>query len=299
MQVYAGNGTPLRGDLLTRVVLRTDLTPIPATVEIKARLSAETSAALVEGVDVLVGPQQMGMRLVKVRDNQSETAVQGDRQMAFISAIGVLSSCWAVGELLQRSVIREGTTFGEIYRSVGATARAGSDFVVPAFSCFIGMAPSFEIARVLREEAAAVYIEGGRLQFRRLDELVAAPASLTLPADRSEEINTGFLERRAVPFVLTTDDAGLTVSGRGEVARGFTYRPRADQRIVSNMNKALIQRRKVREGLSPTLNAGARVDIAGKPHVVITAAHCMEQPDEETGQGGDQFTQLWLGELMR
>lgn len=299
MQVYAPNGTALRGDLLTRVVLRTDLTPIPATVEIKARVTTETRAALVEGQDVLVGPEQLGMRLVKVRDNSSEAAVQGDRQVSFINAIGVLTSCWAVGEVLQRSIIREGTTFGEIYRSIGATARAGADFTVPGFACFIGMAPSFEIARVLQEEAAAVYIEGGRLQFRRLDELVQASAKLTLPADRSEEINTSFLERRAVPFVLTTTDDGAALSGRRETARGFVYRPRADQRIVSNMSKALIQRRKVRESLSTGVNAGARVDIAGKPHVVITAAHVVEQQDEETGQGGDQFTQLWLGELSK
>ena len=145
----------------------------------------------------------------------------------------------------------------------------------------------------------AVYIEGGRLQFRRLDELVQASAKLTLPADRSEEINTSFLERRAVPFVLTTTDDGAALSGRRETARGFVYRPRADQRIVSNMSKALIQRRKVRESLSTGVNAGARVDIAGKPHVVITAAHVVEQQDEETGQGGDQFTQLWLGELSK
>ena len=47
---------------------------------------------------------------------------------------------------------------------------------MPVFGCYIGMLPTFEIAKVLQEEGAAIFYAGGKLQFRRLAELAASPA---------------------------------------------------------------------------------------------------------------------------
>jgi hypothetical protein len=72
------------------------------------------------------------------------------------------------------------------------------------------------------------------------------------------------------------------------------YVPRADRRVLANISRGLVQRRKAQESLSPQLNAGARIDVAGKPHIVITAAHVFEQRGESSG-GGGEFTQLGWG----
>jgi hypothetical protein len=297
VQVYAADGTPLRGDLITRVVLRTDLTPIPSTVEISATRTRETSAAIVSGKIVLVGAEQTAYELVRVDGDKTSGVEQGGREIGPITAYGILASCAALGRRLQRSIIRRGSTFADIYRSIGATAVIDSDFAVPSFAAFVGMLPTPEIAKVLQEEAAVIFYEGGKIRFRRLTELASVKADIEFPVDRTEEISSAFLERQAIPFVMSTAPSGAIITSGKEAARGLVYRPRADQRILTNMGTVLVQRRKMREGLSPDLNAGRRIDIGGKPHIVITAAHVRALANDD-GKG-EEFTQLWLGEVVR
>ena len=149
MRIADAAGTPLRADLITSLIVRTDLTPIPSTVEVEAVQATETAAALVEGAVIRVGPSATEYLVVKVGAAKGSGLTRGSRELASISAIGILNSCAAVGRRLQRSIIREGSTFAEIYRSIGATASVATDFAVPVFGCFIGMLPTPEIARVL------------------------------------------------------------------------------------------------------------------------------------------------------
>lgn len=294
MQVSTADGTPLRGDLITRVVLRTDLTPIPSSVEISAPATRETTAALGEGVTVKVGAEQTEYEIVRTVDTPAGAA-QGARELKPIRVTGILKSCAALGKRLQRSVIREGSAWGDIYRSVGATAVIATDFPVPVFGAFVGMYPTSEVARVLQEEGAIVFYAGGKLHFRRIAELMAAPADVTFDADRTEVIASSFLENHAIPLTIATAPDGTVITAGRDTSRGINYRPRADARILRNMGTVLVQRRKMREALSPRFNAGMRVDIAGKPHIVITAAHARVAASEAAG--AEEFTQLWLGEL--
>ncbi len=296
MLVYpAGSDTPIRGDLMLRVVLRTDLTPVPATVELEARLAVETQSALAQGATVRVGPDLTEFLLVKVVGENDTGLVQGSRRLATIKAIGILAACAPIAQRLQRAVVRERSSLGEIYRACGAQVRIDSDFSVPVFSCFKGMVPSFEIAKVLQEEAGVLVYDAGRIKFRRLGELVSAQAEQALTEDVTQRTDSDFLERHAVPYAFTTDAAGAIVQGRSESARGICYRPRGDQRIVNNLSRALIQRRKLRNLLTPGMNAGMRVDVGNVPHVAITAAHVFEAGSD--GDSPDQYSQFWLGEV--
>lgn len=291
-----GADAPIRGDLLVRMVFRTDLTPIPATVEFEVRKTLDTEKTLVEGAVVRVGADMAEFLLVKVAQREGGGAVQGDRPYSTINAVGILAACAPIAQRMQRAVVRESSSLGEIYRACGATLRIDSDFTVPLFSCFVGMVPSFEIAKVLQEEAGVLVYEAGRIKFRRLAELRDAPAQQTMAADQVQTTQSGFLERHVVPFAFTTSAAGAIVVGRRESARGAVYRPRGDQRIVNNLSVALVLRAKVRNGLMPGFNAGLRVDVAGAPHIAITAAHVYESGAD--GGAGDQYSQFWLGEVV-
>lgn len=295
MQIYTANGTALRGDLVTRVVQRTDLTPIPSTIELEAIATAETTAALEEGLVVQVGADMTPYLLIKSGVEASE-AQRGSREVRTIRATGILSSCSALARRLQRSIIREGTSFSEIYRSIGATAQVDTDFSVPRFAALIGCLPTLEIARVLQEEAAAVFYQNGTIKFRRLTELSGTDADITFAVDRTISTASDLLERNAVPFAFSTAPDNSIISTKRESSRGVIYRPRADSRILNNLGVALVLRRKLRQGLSPTLNAGARIDIAGERHIVITAAHVRALAND--GNDGEEYTQLWLGQVV-
>lgn len=297
MLVYPqGSDSALSGDLIIRVVLRSDLTPMPQTVEVEVRDSAQTRS-IKSGSLIKVGRQGAEFLVVKNGSSGDMGRTSGDMAIKTRSIVGLLASCAPVAQRTQRSIVRYGASLGEIYRACGAQVRIDSDFTVPAFACYKGMTPSFEIAKALQEEAGALVMDHGRIAFRRLTEMLQAKPIATLREDSTRSMNSGFLEQHLVPFAFSTGpDAGF-VTGRAEGGHGVLYRPRADTRILNNLGTALIMRRKVPSEFAPHILAGMRFDVAGKPMVVITAAHRFEGGAD--GDGGQQDTQLWLGEVAR
>lgn len=293
MLIYPkGSTVPLRGDLLVRAVLRTDMTPVPATIELILKKSKEVDAAIVKGETIkVVADHSIEFELVKVWEDEPTGKVQGDRPDIQVHAIGLLASCSAIAEPMGRSLVREGATLGEIYRACGASTRIESDFPVAVFSCFRGMAPSFEVAKALMEEGGGLVYNKGKVAFKRLSDLKRAAADFKLSDAEVQRIGSEFLEKSAVPFAVSTDASGAIVTGRAQDGRGFVYRPRADQRTVNNMGTVLIQRGKSDGALAMGKNAGDRVDVGTKAMVVITAAHIFEP-------SGEQATRFWLGEVV-
>lgn len=297
MDVLTSEGKALRGDLVNRVVLRTDLTPVPATVELELKAAVETRELVKDGALVMIGADKIPFKIIKPEQQNEAEGQQSGRELTTLRATGILASCAALAQPLQRSIIRESTTFTEIYRSIGAQVVVASDFAVPRFGSFAGHYPTRAIAQVLQEEGGIVFMGAdGKLNFRRIYELMADKAALKWEADRTELTSSALLERHAFPSAISTDASGAIVQVGREDGRAVVYVPRSDRRILANISRGLVQRRKARESLSPKLNAGARIDVATKPHVVITAAHVYEQRGESSG-GGGEFTQLWLGEL--
>ncbi len=296
MLIHPKGGAALRGDLIRRVILRSDLAPIPATVEVEARAASESEQALRQDAVIEVGAQRIPMRIIMTEQVQGGGAIQGDREVAYIRATGLLDSCAPVAQRLQRAIVREGASLGEIYRACGANVAIDSDFTVPVWSCFVGMTPSFEIAKALQEEAGALLYAGGRVQFRRLRELVAQKPQQYLDKNQTAVIESGFLERHSVPYAFTTSPSGAFVLGRREAARGVHYRPRGDERIVRSLATALVARRTYRNVLTTSIGAGERFDVEGVPMVVITAAHVFEAMG--SGIPPEQYSKFWLGELI-
>ena len=297
MLIYpSGSDNPLRGDLLVRAVLRSDLTPIPQTVEFEVRDTLD-SAKVKEGAVCRVGREGAEFLIVKENAGGDDGRTQGDRPVKSRQFIGLLASCAPVADCLQRSVVRYGASLGDIYRACGAQVRIDSDFTVSVFACYKGMVPTFEVAKALQEEAGALVVVNGRVSFRRLADMTEGPAVISLQEDSAQAVESGFMERHSVPFAFSTNAAGGFEVGRSESGRGVVYRPRAAPRILNNLSTALIMRRKLQSSYAPHIMAGMRVDIAGTPYIVITAAHVFEAGGD--GQEGEQTTRLWLGQVVK
>lgn len=292
----SGASSSLRGDLIVRAVLRSDLTPIPQTIELEVREAIDTEP-LKEGTTFKAGRDGTEFIVVKSSPGGQSGNTQGDRPVATRKLVGIIASCAAIARPLTRSVVRYGATLGDIYRACGAQVQIESDFTVPVFTCYKGMTPSFEMAKALQEEAGALVLREGKVQFKRLSEMLEAEASATLREDSAKGIESQFLQQHAVPFGFTTAPDNALQAGRAEGGNGATYRPRGDARILNNLATALIMRRKVESSYAPHLTAGMRMDIGEKRFVVITAAHAHDAGAD--GDGGRQETRLWLGELVK
>jgi len=291
MFIQLSNNVILPTSHLLSAVLRTDLVPVPVSLELEVRHDDELAKQLAEGQKIFVTGKAVELQIIKSQIKQSPQIP--DRGMIQVTA--VLSSCVAIGYRRQKAVILKSNSLGAIYKACGAKVSIKNDFTVPLFVSFLGQVPSEMIAKVLQEEAAVVRLSGKQLDCVRLADLMKQAPKLSLPQGFGEQIASGFLERHLVPSFYSTGDNRAVVKGNTKKVRAIQYTPRHSERAANNMTSALITKQVLNLSYNDDYQAGDVVNIGGVAMAIITAAHVYETENE--GDGGNQYTRLWLGEL--
>lgn len=293
MILYLSNQHQIRGDLIKSAVLRSDLAPIPVTLEAEIRTDDSMERLLNEGDIVTTGAGD-AMRIVK-SVQVTERAAQGDREVAYRRITAMLDACHSVTFVRSRAIIKEGSSLAAIYRASGARLQAiDADFPVPRFTCPIGDTPSFHIARALQEEGGVVRWSAGKLNFMRLGDLFKQKPVAVLPNNASDDVVSGFMERHDVPSFFSLNDVGAFTFGDLSKPRSVRYSPFKNTLRLRNMSQCLIQRKIIKVAYAGNLVAGNLINFTGGvPLVVITAAHVFENGEESN----NQYTRLWLGAL--
>ncbi|KJV08067.1 hypothetical protein [Methylocucumis oryzae] len=293
MIIATEKGEQIRGDLIISAVIRTGLVPVPVTFEAQIRTDDALAAQLVEGKVLTVSGDTF--RIIKINPVENRVS-QGDRNFGGVSLIAFLDNCASIAFKRERAIIKTKTSLMAIYKAAGATFKGfDSDITIPAFSCFVGSTPSFEIARVLQEEGGEVRWKNGKMQFFRYADLFRQKAMLKIPNNASDDVKSGFLERHEVPSFYSLDKNGNVVSGNISKARARLFIPNKNAQQLQNMTRCLVHKKKSKVTLNMNIAGGDVIEVDGaSPLVVITAAHVVE-----TGDNGmaDQYTKLWLGSL--
>ncbi|KAF1003300.1 MAG: hypothetical protein GAK28_04805 [Luteibacter sp.] len=291
------DGKQIRGDLIKSAILRSDLSPVPLTLEAEFRGGDDgMEKKLAEGQIILANGGD-ALRIIQSEAVPTPT-VQGDRMISGLRVTALLDACADAAYVRQRAIIKENASLAGIYRAAGATVKSvTSDFAVPRFYCLAGDTPTFSIARILQEAGGAVRWKSGRLQFLRLADIFAQAPVMTLPDNTSENVTSGFLERHAVPWFFSIDPSGALIYGNRDKARAVGFAPFQDEQRLRNMSRCLVLRKVTRAGFSGQVAAGDLVAYTGGAKLgVITAAHVFESG---TDDGGSQnsYTRLWVGSL--
>jgi len=295
--LFLENGQQIRGDLIKSAVLRSDLAPVPMTLEAEIRSGDGSIDKLLEEGRSLSTNSGDALHIVKsVR--VAGRSVQGEREMAGFRVTALLGACMGAAYVRSRAIIKESAALSIIYLAAGATIKAvDADFPVPRFYCHVGETPSFHIARVLQEEGGVVRWKSGRLQFVRLPDLFKQKPAMTLPDNASDNVDGGFLERHEVPWFFSLDAAGAAVFGNREKPRAARYSPFKDVQRLRNMTRCLVHRKTMRIGYDGRVGAGDLIAFAGGEKLaVITAAHVFASGTDDGG-ASDTYTRLWLGAL--
>ncbi len=297
MILLLSNGKQIRGDLIGSAILRQDLAPIPVTLEADIRTDDSIERLLVkdETISLASGDQ---LRIIKSQRVAARHA-QGAREVAMLRITALSDACHPAAFVRRTAVIKEGVSLASIYRACGASLRAvDADFQVPRFYCPVGDTPTFHIARVIQEEGGVVRWKGGKLQFLRLEDLFRQKAVIALPANASDDVESGFLERHEVPWFFSLDDAGGFVFGNREKPRVARFSPFKDARRLRSMTSSLIHRKTIKVNLDLRLVAGELVEIVGgDPLCIVTAAHVFE--GGANGGATSSYSRLWLSSLER
>lgn len=295
MIVTFADGKQLRGDLIKSATLRSDLSPIPLTLEAEIRAGDDgLDKRLAEGQVLNVGGD--ALRIVKSKRIAGRSS-QGQRNMEAYSVTALLDACQGAAYVRQRAIIKEATSLAAIYRAAGATIKGvDTDFPVPRFCCPVGATPTFHIARLLQEEGGAVRWKNGKLQFVRLGDLFKQATVLTLPDNASEDVESGFLERHTVPWFFSLAASGAAVFGNRDKPRAVRYSPFKDAQRLRNMTRCLVHRKTSRTTMRWNIVAGDLIAYAGGAKLaVITAAHVFGSGTD--GGAQEAYTRLWVGSL--
>jgi len=297
MNVYLGyNNTRLiPNDIVVSWVLRSDLVPVPRTIELVVQNKNGIDKELVEGAVFWSGYENFKYSIIKVVKSASTQPIQGDSPMQIFTVFAVLDNMKSICYRMDRAAILRPTTIGEMYRACGAQIVIEQDIEIDSFSCFVGQVPSYAFAMVFQEQCARALIGlNGKLTIARIPDLLKQkPKDEIGQADTTDKIDSEFIERHEIPSFYSIDENGSVVKGNFDDARQIQYKPVKSIDILNNMTKVLVTRRIVDSDLNQLINAGDVLRVNGKNYLVITAAHYAYRYDG-IAQTGSKF---WIGDL--
>jgi len=302
MILRLGSGESIRGDMISSIVVRSDMSPIPLTLEAEIRVDEEIQDQLVEGELLSIDGMTEGdgdgevVRIVK-SERAINRAVQGKREMDAVKITALLDSCLSLSFVRSRAIIKENVPLSAIYRAAGASIKkVDDDIAVARFTCLVGDTPSFLVSKLLQEEGGVVRWKSGKLRFFRLGRLFEQEISLNLPENASDDINSDFMERHEIPWFFSIKDDGGFVFGNRQSPRSVLFVPFKNSQSLVNMSRCLVHRKTTKITLTPSLSAGDLVNTVGDQDLcVVTAAHAFFSGTD--GSGSNQYTKLWLSSL--
>lgn len=296
MNVYLREGGDLLpADVMLKWVGRSDLTPIPRSLEFTVKLIDGVQERLKAGTSIWAGRENLRYEIVKTDRAQPLGQVQGKSQQQAMKVTALLHRCASVARPLNSAVILTNTTLGAIYRACGAFMPVASDFAVPRFTCFKGHEPSYPLAQALQEEGAALVLRNGSITAMRLTDMAKqAPLADIGQVDSSAKIESEFLQHQDVPSFYSVNDSAAIVRGQMGQARRVAFMARADERQLRNASCVLVRSKTVDSNICQQYQAGDVLRVGGDNLVIITAAHAFE--NLEGAQ--ESRSRLWLGSLV-
>lgn len=296
MNVYLSEGgNMIPTDVMLKWVGRSDLTPIPRSIEFTVKLIDGVQEKLKVGASIWSGRENLRYEVVKTDRAQPLGQVQGKSQQQAMKVTALLESCASVARPLNSAVVLTHTTLGAIYRSCNAFMPVSSDFAVPRFTCFKGREPSYPLAQALQEEGAALVLRNGKIMAMRLTDMAKqAPTADIGQVDSSAKIESEFLQLQDVPSFYSVNDSSAIVRGQMGQARRVAFMARADERQLRNASCVLVRSKTVDSTVCQQIQAGDVLRVGGDNLVVITAAHAFE--NLEGAQ--ESRSRLWLGSLV-
>lgn len=296
MKIVLSDGSTIGGGDLISAIYRTDLVPVPVSLEMVVKATDELKELLKIGDKLIVGD---GISLTIVKSQHiNMQAVKAGKRVGGLIIIAVLSGCEPLLSVASRATSLNDTSFNEVYRVLGAKVRLKSDIKLNQFICLKGQLPTKRIAISLQKEAAVTMYSDGEISVTRINDLFKGE-SLIYDRSALQWIDNPHVLSHGNTNFLSVDDNGSDILGSPLNNKQVGYYPRADARELQNLRRILVTKAKMVRQLDDRLNAGSVVTIddgyGQDSLVVLTAAHRYD-----TGALGGRpimATQAWLAQL--
>ena len=289
-------GKQIRGDLIIKAIVRSDLAPIPLTLEADIRVDGLMAASLKEGAKLIVGTSPM---VVIKQERVTLPLQQGGRLTDAVSIIAVLDGAQTLSHVRRTSVVKEKALFSECLKSCGCRLSIDGDFTAPRFTVLIGFIPTYQLSMVLQEEGRVMHWDARskKITVTRLNDFKNKKPITGIQAIGAEEVHCEFLERHSVPWFYSIGADAKLIYGNQDKPRNTHFVPKKTEEQLYSMSRALVLVSDVRISFSGAIQAGDVVQsTSGKKLVVMTAAHVFKSGTDGSEKQED-YTRLWLGEV--
>ena len=292
MNIQLEDGSSIGGSNLISAIYRTDLVPVPVTLELVVKADDRLRELLTTDRLLLTAK---GVSLVIVKSQAiNEQSIKAGRRIGAIHVIAVLAGCEPLLGVTKKAVDLKNTSFNEVYRALGAKIRIKRDVKLASFTCLKGQLPTTPIAIALQKEAAVIHHKDNGVSVIRLNDLMLGDATLFDKSavqwmDHPNAIRHGNIN------YLSIDDNGSTILGSAKAERSIEYYPRADARELQNLRRILITKAKITRQLDERLEAGELITVDDQRLVSLTGAHYFESG--ALGGRSVLSTQAWLAKV--
>ncbi len=290
----AKNGQSIGMQNIIAATLRTDLIPVPVTLEATIKVENDIKDLIYNGAVLLVSDQHIPVTIVKLNEIRTQT-IQDDTRLKYFSIIAVLQGCESLIDPQSKLISLEDSSFAAVYKACGCKVPVGNNISLMKFSSPYGVFATYEIAKRLQEEAAVIVYRDKKLNIMRLQQLFKQEPVTMLDSGAVSWIDNPKIEQREVPsFVSVSEDGQIIEDSLKNNAPGYYY-PGLDARRLKNLRTVLVTRGMITRALSMNLNAGDIVLINDTKYIILTAAHHFESG--AVGGATAHATVLWLATL--
>lgn len=288
MNIQLEDGSQIGTNLIS-AIYRTDLVPVPVTIELVVKADDRLHKLLL--IDkTLTTPKDVSLTIVKSQVI-NEQSIKAGKRIAALHIIAVLSGCEPLLGVTKKAVSLDNTSFNEVYRALGAKVRIKKDIKLASFICLKGQMPTVAIAKALQKESAVICHTNNGLSVIRLNELMIGAATLFDKSAVQWTNNPNAIRHGNVNY-LSIDDNGSDILGSARTERSIEYYPRADNRELQNLRRILITKATITRQLDERLDAGKLITVDNKTLVALTAAHRFESG--ALGGPAVMATKAWL-----
>lgn len=292
MNIQFEDGSNIGGGSLINAIRRTDLVPVPVTLEMVVKADDSLYSQLICGKKLYIA-NNVVMTIVKSQVINAQS-VNAGRRIAAIHVIAVLAGCEPLLSVVSKAVSLSNTSFNEVYRALGAKVRIKRDIKLASFICLKGQSPTKPIALALQKEGAVVCHSEKGLSVLRLNELFGGEAILFDKSAVQWINNPSAVDHSNVNY-LSIDDNGTDIIGNTRPERSICYYPRANNRELQNLRRILITKATITRQLDDRLDAGCGVLIDNQRLAVITGAHRYDSG--ALGGPSVNATKAWLAQI--
>lgn len=292
MNIQLEDGSQIGGGNLISAIYRTDLVPVPVTLELVVKADDRLRDLFTIGRKMTT---PKGVELVIVKSQIiNEQSIKAGRRIAAIHIIAVLAGCEALLGVTNKAVSLKNTSFNEVYRALGAKIRIKRDIKLASFICLKGQLPTTPIALALQKEAAVIRFDDDGVSVVRLNELMLGE-SVLFDKSAVQWIESPNAIKHNNTNYLSIDDNGSDILGTANAERSIQYYPRADTRELQNLRRILITKAQITRQLDDRLAAGKLITVDDQRLVVLTGANNYESG--ALGGRSVMATKAWLAQV--